>query len=74
MLEILRADFARIPELLSLPALEQPAPEEAELVVPEPALAAEPQLAAAPPFEPAAEPEREPEPTREPDTAQLGLF
>jgi DNA polymerase len=36
MLEILRSDFARIPELLALPELEQPAPVEAELVVPEP--------------------------------------
>src|SRR5688572_27050537 len=35
-LEVLRTDFARIPELLELPVPEQPAHEEAELVVPEP--------------------------------------
>jgi uracil-DNA glycosylase len=49
MLETLRADFARIPELLALPAPEQPPPEP-ELVVPEPELVREP------------EPEPEPEP------------
>ncbi len=43
MLETLREDFARIPELLALPAPEQPAPsEEPELVVPEPELAPKP--------------------------------
>jgi len=59
MLEILRTDFHRIPELLALPAPEQPrAPE------PEPAIVAEPEeivqivRAAA----------------REPEAAQLGLF
>ena len=41
MLEILRADFARIPELLALPAPEQPPPAEPELVVPEPEIVAE---------------------------------
>jgi uracil-DNA glycosylase len=41
MLEVLRVDFQRIPELLSLPAPDQPAPEEPELVVPEPEIAAE---------------------------------
>src|SRR5689334_5667179 len=43
MLETLRADFARIPELLALPAPEQPPPPEPEpeLVVPEPELARE---------------------------------
>jgi uracil-DNA glycosylase len=61
MLEILRADFARIPELLALPALEQPEPVEAELVVPEPEVVAE-----------VREPEPEPELERHP--AQLGLF
>jgi hypothetical protein len=40
-LEILRADFRRIPELLALPAPEQPAPAEPELVVPEPEIVAE---------------------------------
>jgi DNA polymerase len=71
MLEVLRTDFARIPELLALPALtqpaspagtgEQPAPEEPELVVPEPQVVAELTEAAEP-----AEPE--------PESAQLGLF
>ena len=41
MLEILRADFRRIPELLALPAPDQPVPAEAELVVPEPELVAD---------------------------------
>ena len=58
MLEVLRADFQRIPELLALPAPEQPAPEETEPVVPEPAVVAE--LAEPPPS--SAEP------------SQLGLF
>jgi uracil-DNA glycosylase family 4 len=43
MLEILRTDFHRIPELLALPAPEQPAPVEQEPVVPEPELLAEPE-------------------------------
>jgi uracil-DNA glycosylase len=60
MLEVLRTDFRRLPELLALPVPEQPAPEEPELVVPEPEI-----VAAA---EPAPEPERETEPS------QLGLF
>jgi DNA polymerase len=38
MLATLRADFERLPELLALPALDQPEPEP-ELVVPEPELA-----------------------------------
>jgi DNA polymerase len=63
MLEILRTDFARIPELLALPELEQPEPVEAELVVPEPEALAETA---------AAEPEQEAEPELHP--AQLGLF
>jgi DNA polymerase len=63
MLEILRGDFRRIPELLALPALEQPEPVEAEVVVPEPELVAE---LAPTPAEPDAEPELHP--------AQLGLF
>jgi len=41
MLETLRSDFRRIPDLLALPAPEQPQPEQAELVVPEPAVVAE---------------------------------
>jgi uracil-DNA glycosylase family 4 len=59
MLETLRADFARIPELLALAAPEQPEPEpEPELVAPEPEVAIEP----------------EPEPEPEPADLQLGLF
>jgi uracil-DNA glycosylase len=62
MLATLREDFARIPELLALPAPEQPEPE------PEPEL--EMALVAA------AEPEDEPEPESEepPGAEQLGLF
>jgi uracil-DNA glycosylase len=69
MLETLRADFRRIPELLALPAPtqaasaagtgEQPEPGEPELVVPEPELVAEITS------EPAAE---------APEAVQLGLF
>ncbi len=80
-LEILRADFRRIPELLALPAPEQPVPERAEPVVPDPAVvvAAE-QVVPEPAVVVAAEqmvPEPavvagEPEP--EPQPAQLGLF
>jgi uracil-DNA glycosylase family 4 len=62
MLEILRTDFQRIPELLALPVPEQPEPVEAELVVPEPEVAAVPEP----------EPESPPEPELHP--AQLGLF
>jgi uracil-DNA glycosylase len=36
MLATLRQDFARLPELLALPAPEQPEPEAVEVVVPEP--------------------------------------
>jgi DNA polymerase len=46
MLETLRADFARIPELLALPAPEQPEREpepEPELAVPEPEVVREPE-------------------------------
>jgi uracil-DNA glycosylase len=64
MLDILRTDFARIPELLALPPLEQPEPEEAELVVPEPEVVVEPEP----------EPEPENEDALEPHPAQLGLF
>jgi DNA polymerase len=64
MLETLRGDFARLPELLALPTPAQPAPEEVEPVV------VEEQAAAAP--EPEALPE--PEPALEPEPAQLGLF
>jgi len=63
MLDILRTDFARIPELLALPVPEQPEPEEEELVVPEPEVAAE-----------LSEPEPASEPAPEPHPAQLGLF
>jgi uracil-DNA glycosylase family 4 len=41
MVETLRGDFARIPELLALPEPEQPAPPEAEPVVPDPELVVE---------------------------------
>jgi uracil-DNA glycosylase len=65
MLETLREDFSRIPELLALPMPPQPEPEpEPEPVVPEPELAA---VGAEPPRE--VEPESEP-----PDDGQLGLF
>jgi DNA polymerase len=58
MLETLRTDFRRLPELLALDPPPQPEPEEAELVVPEPEL-----------VHAAAEPAHEP-----PPDAQLGLF
>jgi DNA polymerase len=62
LLETLRADFARLPELLALPLPEQP--ERPEPAVPEPELAAP-------------EPDREPEPEQpaaDPAAEQLGLF
>jgi DNA polymerase len=65
MLATLRQDFARLPELLALPAPPQPEPEPEELepVVPEPELLeAEPQ------------PDPEPEAAEERVTEQLGLF
>jgi uracil-DNA glycosylase family 4 len=65
MLETLRGDFARLPELLALPTPEQPEPEEVEPVVVEEAVAD----AAV-----AREPEPLPEPERAPEPAQLGLF
>ncbi len=59
--ELLREDFARIPDLLKLPLPEQPgAPEPA---IPEPELAGEP--------EPPPEPEQQPEAV---GASQLGLF
>ena len=68
MLETLRADFARIPELLALEPPPQPDPVEFEPVVPEPELAVE--------LEPAREePPGEPAPDRPPaGDSQLGLF
>jgi uracil-DNA glycosylase family 4 len=64
LLETLRADFARLPELLALPLPEQP--ERSEPAVPEPELAAP---------EPDREPEPEPEqPAADPAAEQLGLF
>ncbi|HET9879866.1 MAG TPA: hypothetical protein VFQ81_11255, partial [Candidatus Limnocylindria bacterium] len=72
MLKILRTDFAHIPELLALPAPEQPEPVEAEPVVPEPQVAAE--ITPPPVPVPEPEPEAESEPEREPHPAQLGLF
>jgi DNA polymerase len=62
MLETLRADFRRLPELLALDPPPQPEPEEAELVVPEPELV---HAAASAPDE---------APQDQPDDAQLGLF
>lgn len=47
MVETLRADFQRIPELLALPALEQPPPEQLEAVVTAPDVVADPRPAAA---------------------------
>ncbi len=62
MLETLRGDFTRLPELLALPTPEQPEPDEVE----EPVVVEEPEAVAVaapePPFEP------------EPHPAQLGLF
>jgi DNA polymerase len=66
MLETLRADFARIPELLALDPPPQPEPEQFEPVVPEPELTREAG---------AAEPEpEESEAERAVAEAQLGLF
>ena len=61
MLETLRADFRRIPELLALPMPEQPR-EEPELVVPEPEIVVDP------------DPEIPVEPEPEAQEIQLGLF
>jgi DNA polymerase len=58
MLDTLRADFARLPELLALDVPPQPEPEEAEPAVPEPELATVPEA-------PADQP---------PSAMQLGLF
>jgi DNA polymerase len=75
MVETLRADFARIPELLALPELEQPEPErplpEPEPAIPEPELA----LEVAEPDERARdEVEAEHDAPPEPHPMQLGLF
>jgi DNA polymerase len=73
MVETLRADFARIPALLALPAPEQPAPEPAPEPEPEPEpVVPEPQLFAEPAEAPPAEAEDEAPPELHP--AQLGLF
>src|SRR5690348_5183145 len=61
MLATLRQDFSRLPELLALPAPEQPEPEELEPVVPEPEL-----------LEPDPEPALEAAEARAAE--QLGLF
>jgi DNA polymerase len=66
LLDTLRADFARLPELLELALPEQPVRAEPEPAVPEPEVAA-----AA--LEPASVPAPQPEPER-PDDRQLGLF
>jgi uracil-DNA glycosylase family 4 len=66
LLDTLRADFARLPEVLELPLPEQPVRAEPEPAVPEPEVAAAaPEVAVAPAPQP--EPER-------PDDRQLGLF
>jgi uracil-DNA glycosylase family 4 len=65
MLEILRTDFGRIPELLALAAPAQPEPEPEPAAEETAAVVAEPELIAA-----VAEPDPEPEH----DPAQLGLF
>jgi DNA polymerase len=65
MLDVLRTDFRRLPELLALPVPEQPAAEEPALVVPEPEIAAVPE----PRPEAGRTPDADPEPA-----AQLGLF
>ena len=64
LLDVLRADFQRIPDLLALPVPDQPEPEpdaKPQLVVPEPVLV--PDVAGDGPDEP-----------DEPDANQLGLF
>jgi DNA polymerase len=77
MLETLREDFARIPELLAMPVPPQPEREEREEREPERApapVAPEPEFAAVAPErreEPEPAPREAPEP---PDDAQLGLF
>jgi len=62
LMDTLRADFARLPELLALPLPEQPEP-----VVPEPEPEPEPEPAAP-------EPDAAPGPQPEPGAEQLGLF
>jgi DNA polymerase len=66
LLATLREDFARIPELLAMPAPDQPEPPRPE---PEPEPVSPP-----PPVAAAAAPEPEADPAPEPDPAQLGLF
>ena len=62
LLDTLRADFARLPDLLALDPPPQPEPPEPEPIVEEPELVEE--IEAAP----------EPEPEPEPSESQLGLF
>ena len=69
MMDTLRADFARVPELLALEPPPQPEPREAEQVVPEPELVRDVVDEPAPP-----EPEQEPERQAVPADSQLGLF
>ena len=73
MVDTLRTDFARIPELLALDAPEQPGDDGELLVEHVDAPAPEPEAPAA---EPAAEPAAGPVATKEPEPepAQLGLF
>jgi len=76
MLDILRADFGRIPELLALPLPPQPEPEEPEPAVPDPEVLAEPAV----PPQPASHPadfvggHRPAGPAERPEELQLGLF
>jgi uracil-DNA glycosylase family 4 len=76
MLATLREDFSRIPELLALPAPEQPEPARAPEPEPAPEPAPEPDLvlvaSVAEPDEP--EPEPEPGAPEPPGPEQLGLF
>jgi DNA polymerase len=72
LLETLRADFARLPELLTLPVPEQP--ERAEPAEPEPAVAEAEIVAAPEPAPAAAPPPGPPAPQPQPSDEQLGLF
>ena len=63
LLDTLRADFARLPDLLALDPPPQPEPEpEPEVIVPEPELVEEIEASAPAPADP------------EPEPSQLGLF
>jgi uracil-DNA glycosylase len=78
MLEVLRADFARLPDLLALPAPEQPEAEAPPVEAPpevEPAVSAAPAPSEVEPAPPAPEPEDDVPPSLQgPAAAQLDLF